>query len=165
MRASGNPDAPIEPPFDEITRIGGYVCQNLVSIISLVDEGRQWFKSAVGTPLRQTPLEQPIRARGILEHNYLEVEDTTRDSGLDCDPLITGDPKISFYTGALSPTPNDLPLGTICMLDDKPRVLSPEQRNVLPDHRRLQIDRGELATKRRGEAHRSDRDTEQREGG
>ncbi|MEH2469145.1 signal transduction histidine kinase [Nitrobacteraceae bacterium AZCC 2161] len=131
LRSYGILDTAVEPSFDDITKIASYVCQTPISIISLVDEDRQWFKSEVGLGIRQTPLEQSICAHALLEHSFLEIEDTTRDPRFDCNPLVTGDPHVRFYAGALLRTPDGLPLGTVCVLDDKPRVLSAEQRYVL----------------------------------
>jgi signal transduction histidine kinase len=131
LRSYGILDTAFEPSFDDITKIASYVCQTPISIISLVDEGRQWFKSEIGLGIRQTPMDQSICAHAILEHSFLEVEDVTRDSRFNCNPLVTGAPHVRFYAGALLRTPDGLPLGTVCVLDDKPRVLSVEQREVL----------------------------------
>lgn len=131
LRSYGILDTAIEPSFDDITRIASYVCQTPISIISLVDDGRQWFKSEIGLGVRETPMEQSICAHAILEHSFLEVEDVTKDSRFNCNPLVTGNPHVRFYAGAVLRTPDGLPLGTVCVLDDKPRVLSAEQRDVL----------------------------------
>jgi signal transduction histidine kinase len=131
LRSYGILDTAAESSFDDITRIASYVCQTPVALISLVDEGRQWFKSEHGFGQRETPLDQSICAHALLEHSFLEVEDTTKDPRFDANPLVTGIPHVRFYAGALLRTPDGLPLGTVCVLDDKPRVLSPEQRDVL----------------------------------
>src|SRR5258708_29303603 len=89
LRSYGILDTAIEPAFDDITRIASHVCQTPISLISLVDEGRQWFKSEVGLGIRQTPLAQSICAHALLEHSYLEVADTHEDSRFDCNPLVT----------------------------------------------------------------------------
>jgi signal transduction histidine kinase len=131
LRSYGILDTAIEPAFDDITRIASYVCQTPISLISLVDEGRQWFKSEVGLGIRETPLEQSICAHALLEHSFLEVPDTTADARFDCNPLVTGSPHLRFYAGALLRTADGLPLGTVCVLDDKPRQLTSEQRDIL----------------------------------
>jgi signal transduction histidine kinase len=131
LRSYGILDTAVEPAFDDITRIASYVCQTPISLISLVDEGRQWFKSELGLGIRQTPIQQSICAHALLEHSFLEVADTTRDSRFDCNPLVTGAPHVRFYAGALLRTPDGLPLGTVCVLDDKPRQLTSEQRDIL----------------------------------
>lgn len=131
LRSYGILDTAVEPSFDDITRIASYVCQTPISLISLVDDGRQWFKSEIGVGVRETAMDSSICAHAILEHSFLEVEDVTQDSRFARNPLVTGDPHVRFYAGALLRTPDGLPLGTVCVLDDKPRVLTPEQRDVL----------------------------------
>lgn len=131
LRSYGILDTPIEPSFDDITKIASYVCQTPMSVINLIDEGRQWFKSEIGFGVRETPLDDSICAHAILEQNFLEVEDTAKDARFNCNPLVTGIPHLRFYAGALLRTPDGLPLGTVCVLDTKPRVLSTAQREVL----------------------------------
>jgi GAF domain-containing protein len=86
LRSYGILDSASEASFDDITKIASYVCQTPVALISLVDEGRQWFKSELGFGKRETPLEQSICAHALLEHSFLEVEDTTKDPRFDCNP-------------------------------------------------------------------------------
>lgn len=124
-------DTPAEPAFDDITRIASYVCQTPISVINLIDNGRQWFKSEVGLGLRETPLETSICAHAILEQNFLEIPDLRNDPRTACNPLVTQDSGLMFYAGALLRTPDGLPLGTVCVLDTKPRLLTPAQRDVL----------------------------------
>src|SRR3954452_8134503 len=131
LRSYGILDTPIEPAFEDITRIASYVCQTPISVVNLIDEGRQWFKSEIGLGTRQTPLGSSICAHAILEHSFLEVPDTTRDPRFEHNPLVTGAPHLRFYAGALLRTPDGLPLGTVCVLDTKPRQLTPGQRDIL----------------------------------
>jgi signal transduction histidine kinase len=131
LRSYGILDTPTEPAFDDITKIASYVCQTPISVVNLIDEGRQWFKSEIGLGARQTPLDSSICAHAILEHSFLEVPDTTKDARFEHNPLVTGAPHLRFYAGALLRTPDGLPLGTVCVLDTKPRQLTPEQREVL----------------------------------
>jgi signal transduction histidine kinase len=131
LRSYGILDTATEPAFDDITRIANYVCQTPISLISLVDDNRQWFKSEIGLGVRQTPLEQSFCAHTLLERSFLEVPDATTDSRFDCNPLVTGARRLRFYAGALLRTPDGLPLGTVCVLDDKPRELGAEQRDLL----------------------------------
>jgi signal transduction histidine kinase len=131
LRSYGILDTAVEAAFDDITRIASYVCQTPISLISLVDADRQWFKSELGLGVRETAREQSICAHALLEHSFLEVPDTWADPRFDRNPLVTGRPHLRFYAGALLRTPDGLPLGTVCVLDDKPRRLSPEQRDML----------------------------------
>jgi signal transduction histidine kinase len=100
-------------------------------VISLVEHDRQWFKSEVGLGIRQTPIDQSMCAHALLEHSFLEIPDTTKDPRVAGNPLVTGDPHLRFYAGALLRTPDGLPMGTICVLDYKSRQLTPEQREIL----------------------------------
>ncbi|WP_101927485.1 MULTISPECIES: GAF domain-containing sensor histidine kinase [Luteimonas] len=127
LRAYGILDTPEEAVFDDITRIASAVCQTPISVVNLIDAHRQWFKSEVGLGVRETPLETSICAHAILEEDYLEVADTTLDPRFAYNPLVTGEPGLRFYAGALLKTPDGLPIGTVCVLDTVPRALTPEQ--------------------------------------
>lgn len=131
LHAYGILDTPVEAVFEDITRIASAVCETPISVINLVDAQRQWFKSEVGLGVRETPLETSICAHAILEHDFLEVPDTTRDARFASNPLVTGDPGLRFYAGALLKTPDGLPLGTVCVLDTRPRTLTPAQVDTL----------------------------------
>jgi signal transduction histidine kinase len=131
LRSYGILDTAVEPAFDDITRLASYICQAPISIVSLVDETRQWFKSEVGLGLRETPIAQSVCAHALLEHSFLEVPDTALDPRFANSPLVIGKPQMRFYAGALLRTPDGLPLGTVCVIDDKPRQLTPEQRDML----------------------------------
>ena len=131
LRAYGILDTPVEAVFDDITRIASAVCQTPISVVNLVDGERQWFKSEIGLGVRETPLDTSICAHAILEHDFLEVPDTTQDPRFASNPLVTGDAGLRFYAGALLKTPDGLPLGTVCVLDTRPRTLTPEQIDTL----------------------------------
>jgi signal transduction histidine kinase len=131
LRSYGILDTPIEAAFDDITRIASFVCQTPVALVSLVDNDRQWFKSALGFAKRQTPLNQSICGHALLEQNFLEIADTLKDPRTVDNPLVTDEPKLRFYAGALLRTPDGFPLGTVCVLDDKPRELTEDQRDIL----------------------------------
>lgn len=131
LRSYGILDTGYEAAFDDITRIASYVCETPISVVNLVDENRQWFKSEIGLGVRETALDTSICAHAILENQFLEVSDTTKDKRFENNPLVTGAPHLRFYAGALLRTPDGLPLGTVCVLDTKPRKLSGGQREVL----------------------------------
>lgn len=131
LRSYGILDTPAEGVFDDITRIAAAICGTPMSVVSLVDADRQWFKSEVGLGMQETPLEASICAHAILEHDFLEVPNTTTDARFSGNPLVTGDPRLRFYAGALLKTPDGLPLGTVCVLDTVPRALTPLQVDTL----------------------------------
>ena len=131
LRSYGMLDTPAEPVFDDITRIAATICGTPMSIISLVEVDRQWFKSEVGMGVRETPIDASICAHAILEHDFLEVPNTTTDPRFASNPLVTGEPSLRFYAGALLKTPDGLPLGTVCVLDTVPRELTQLQIDTL----------------------------------
>ncbi|MDR6992930.1 GAF domain-containing sensor histidine kinase [Luteimonas sp. 3794] len=127
LRSYGILDTPAEAVFEDITRIAAAVCGTPISVVNLIDADRQWFKSEIGLGVRETPLETSICAHAILEQDFLEVPDTTIDPRFASNPLVTGDPNLRFYAGALLKTPDGLPLGTVCVLDTVPRALTQVQ--------------------------------------
>jgi len=131
LHSYGILDTPVEGAFDDITRIAAYVCQTPIAVVNLIDEHRQWFKSEIGLGVRETPLETSICAHAILQFDFMEIPDTTLDDRFNCNPLVTGEPHLRFYAGALLKTSAGHALGTVCVLDTQPRVLNEEQRSVL----------------------------------
>ena len=124
-------DTPVEGAFDDITRIAAHVCQAPIALVNLIDEHRQWFKSEIGLGVRETPLETSICAHAMLQEEFMEIADTTLDERFRHYPLVTGAPHLRFYAGALIRTPAGHVLGTVCVLDNRPRELDDEQREVL----------------------------------
>lgn len=126
-------DTPPEPEFDDITRVAALVCRAPMAVVNLVADTRQFFKSEVGLGVRQMPLDVSICACAILEPDILVVPDLAEDQRFNCNPLVTGTPNLRFYAGARLDTPEGLPLGTVCVLDYRPRPegLTAEQREVL----------------------------------
>lgn len=124
-------DTPREEEFDDIVKVVSAVCGTPISVINLIDAERQWFKAEVGLGVRETPLPASICAHAILQPDLFIVPDTLNDERFSDNPLVTGDPHLRFYAGALLQTPDGLPLGTICVLDYKPRQLDDNQKALL----------------------------------
>lgn len=124
-------DTPFEPEFDAITRLIARICDVPFAVINLIAEGRQWFKSEVGFGVRETPLDASICAHAILQRDLFVVPDTTLDPRFECNPLVTGEPRLRFYAGALLATADGHPLGTLCVLDRQPRQLDALQTEAL----------------------------------
>lgn len=131
LRSYGILDTRVEGAFDDITRIASHVCQTPIAVVNLIDEHRQWFKSEIGLGVRETPLATSICAHAILQFDFMEIPDTTLDDRFSGNPLVTGQPHLRFYAGALLKTSAGHALGTVCVLDTRPRVLSDDQRSVL----------------------------------
>jgi|GEM_PF-6676246 len=125
-------DTPCEQRFDDFTTLAAQICETPISLISLVDERRQWFKSKVGVEVSETPRESAFCAHTFSNPSeLLVVPDATADQRFVNNPLVTGDPLIRFYAGAPLVTPEGLPLGTLCVIDRQPRQLSDRQLETL----------------------------------
>src|ERR1700744_907969 len=124
-------DTPREADFDEVVKVASAVCGTPISVINLIDQGRQWFKAEVGLGVRETPLDSSICAHAILQPGLFVVPDTTLDDRFCDNALVVGDPHLRFYAGALLETPEGFPLGTVCVLDYKPRELDETQKAFL----------------------------------
>jgi PAS domain S-box-containing protein len=124
-------DTPAEPEFDDLVRIAAQICGVPMALISLVDEGRQWFKAALGVDAPETPRDIAFCAHAIQQRDLFLVPDATQDGRFAANPLVTGDMSLKFYAGAPLETPDGLPLGTLCVLDRRPRELTEEQRYSL----------------------------------
>jgi two-component sensor histidine kinase len=131
LRQYGILDTPRETEFDDVVRIAAHVCDAPIAVVNLIEDRRQWFKAELGLGVRETPLDVSICAHAILQPGLFVVPDTTKDPRFNCNPLVTGDPHLRFYAGALLETPEGLPLGTVCVLDYKPRELTEEQAFTL----------------------------------
>ncbi|MEO6153226.1 MAG: ATP-binding protein [Croceibacterium sp.] len=124
-------DSERETAFDEVVRLVADVCDVPMAVINFVGEGRQFFKAEFGLGVRSTPLETSFCVHALLEDEYLEVPDATQDARFECNPLVTGPPHIRFYAGAILKSRAGRPLGTLCVLDTKPRALSPLQQRMV----------------------------------
>lgn len=127
-----------EQVYDDIARLAGRLCDTPIALISLIDRDRQWFKARVGLDAAQTPREYAFCDHAIRDANaLLEVHDATLDVRFTNNPLVTGQPGIRFYAGMPLVAPNGAALGTVCVIDDKPRTLSEEQKSDLAALSRL----------------------------
>lgn len=124
-------DTPKERDFDEIAQLASDICGTPIAVVNLIADERQFFKAEVGLGVRETPFESSFCAKAILEEDFLLVPDATKDSRFDCNPLVTGEPHLRFYAGAILKTADNLPIGTVCVLDYQPRELSELQQRTL----------------------------------
>ncbi len=124
-------DTPREEDFDDIVKLAAQACNVPISLITFVASEKQWFKAGVGLTLSETPLDVSICAKAIRQRELFVVPDTSQDARFSENPYIKGDPHLRFYAGAPLETPDGLPLGTVCVLDYKPRTLTDAQSATL----------------------------------
>ena len=124
-------DTQPEQVLDDLTTLAATICEAPMALITLVDEDRQWFKSRFGLEITETPLDVSICLHAIQQPDLFIVPDATQDARFAKSPLVTGEPGIRFYAGAPLVTPDGLALGTLCVIDRVPRVLTPAQEEAL----------------------------------
>lgn len=130
-------DTPPEERFDRVVRFAAEQLDMPMALVSLVDGERQWFKSRVGLDATQTGRDIAFCAHAILQPETFVVEDALLDERFVDNPLVTGAPHVRFYAGAPLSAPGGEQVGTLCVLDTRPRTLGPVERAVLEALRTL----------------------------
>ena len=124
---------PAKERFDRITRMACRLFDAPISLVSLIAEKCQWFKSRQGLDTSETPRNISFWAHAILREEPLVVSDTLLDDRFADNPLITGEPFIRFYAGAAIADESGNKLGTLCIIDNSPRNLSDSDIELLKD--------------------------------
>lgn len=124
-------NTPAEALYDDVTRMAALFCDTPVSLISLVDENRQWFKSKVGISAQETPRDISFCSHAIKNAGIFVVSNAETDERFSSNPLVQNAPFIKFYAGVPLVTSQNLAVGTLCVVDTKPRVLTTEQLEIL----------------------------------
>lgn len=124
-------DTPYEKEFDELVQLASQICDIPISLITLVDKERQWFKASVGVDVRETPRDVSFCAHAIHDDKALIIRDALEDERFVNNPLVQDQPNIRFYAGVPLISPKGYRMGTLCVIDTRPRDLSDEQINAL----------------------------------
>jgi len=133
LRALRILDTPADDRFDRLTRLARRVLRVPIALISLVDGERQWFKSRVGLDIRETPRTASFCAHAICRPGLMLVRDATDDPRFRDNPLVTGSPWIRFYAGHPVHGPGGWAIGTLCVMDHRPRDMSEADLQALTD--------------------------------
>ena len=132
LRSYGLLDTPAEAAFDDIAYLAAHICQTPISLVSLVDANRQWFKARHGLGVSETHRDFSFCAHAILQPGeLLLVPDAPQDRRFADNQLVTGAPHIRFYAGMPLTTPEGHALGSLCVIDRQPRLLSAAQLDAL----------------------------------
>ena len=120
-----------EQCYDDITRIASLTCGTPISLMSLVDAEKQWFKSRCGFETKETSRDVSFCAHSIASPELLIIEDALLDERFKSNPLVIEKPKILLYAGFTLQAPNDQRIGTLCVIDRKPGHLSDKQHQIM----------------------------------
>jgi len=126
-------DTSSEERFDRLTRMAKRMFNVPIALVSLVDENRQWFKSCIGLSVRETPRDISFCGHAILGKEIFIIPDATKDERFTDNPLVTNEPNIRFYAGCPLRFTDGSRLGTLCIIDQKPRSLSDDDLEALKD--------------------------------
>jgi diguanylate cyclase (GGDEF)-like protein len=126
-------DTPSEERFDRLTRMAKRIFGVPIALVSLIDEDRQWFKSSVGLNVDETPRDISFCGHAIHGDDVFIITDATKDKRFADNPLVLNEPNIRFYAGCPLKSLNGNKLGTLCIIDRKPRSLNEEDLQTLKD--------------------------------
>lgn len=138
-------DTPPDGAFDRITALAAELFDVPISLVTIIDEDRIWFKSRCGLDdVREIARDPGLCASAILQDAPYIVEEARRDPRTLANPLVRGQFGLQFYAAAPLRTDDGYRLGTLCIIDREPRVFSPKQADVLDRLSRIVMDEMEL---------------------
>lgn len=117
-------DSEAEKSFDALVQLAAAICGVPFAAISLLDADRQWFKARVGLAISETPIDESFCQYTIRQEEVMIVEDAAQDERFRSNPLVTGEPHLRFYAGMPLLSPENVMLGSLCVLDTVPRELT-----------------------------------------
>ncbi|HMQ05932.1 MAG TPA: response regulator [Saprospiraceae bacterium] len=124
-------DTPQEREFDQLAEIISMICKMPIAIISLIDDKRQWYKANIGMGINEVPIEDTICQHTLVEEDLLEIENTSIDPRVSSSPHVNVSNGIRYYAGVPLTADNGYHIGTVCVLDYKPRHLTVAQKKIL----------------------------------
>lgn len=137
-------DSEAEKEFDDLTQLASYICNTPISIVTFIDEDRQWFKSKVGFEASEAPRDTSFCGHVILDDEVMVINDATKDERFFDNPAVTGEFHLRFYAGAPLIDRSGYKLGSLCVVDRQPRQLTPEQIDALKKLSRMVVAQMEL---------------------
>ncbi|WP_307237280.1 GAF domain-containing sensor histidine kinase [Catenuloplanes indicus] len=120
-------DTPPEGEFNDIAALAAELCQTPIALVSFVDADRQWFKARVGLDVCETARSSSFCAHTMQQESVMQVPDALLDPRFAQNPLVLAEPHIRFYAGAPLRSASGASLGSLCVIDRRPRLLSPTQ--------------------------------------
>lgn len=124
-------DTAAESDFDDLVKLAAMIFEVPISTVTILDEDRQWFKAALGLPVKQTPREISFCTHAIEQTEPMVIADTAQDPRFAQSPLVKQAPNLGFYAGVPLRTSDDLAIGTFCIMDQKPRQLTARELDIL----------------------------------
>jgi GAF domain-containing protein len=132
-------DTPPEERFDKIVAFAASEFDVPIALLTLVDRERQWFKASTGIDVCETGRDISFCGHAILQPEIMVVPDALQDARFADNPLVTGEPGIRFYAGAPLTMPSGAALGTLCLIDRRPRTLDAMELGILSTLRDLAV--------------------------
>ncbi|OQP47828.1 GAF domain-containing protein [Niastella populi] len=137
-------DTPPDGSFDRITRLAAILFDVPIAIISLVDTDRIWFKSAYGLSVNQINRDPGLCASAILSDDVYVIDNAATDPRTLANPLVAGEFGLRFYAAAPLQTERQCNLGTLCIIDKTPRILTEKEQKILKELSEIVMDEMEL---------------------
>ena len=133
-------DTPPEERFDKIVQFAATEFDMLIVLLSLIDENRQWFKAIVGLDVCETGRDISFCGHAILQPDIFVIPDARADERFADNPIVTGEPYVIFYAGAPLTLASGFTVGTLCLIDHKPRQLDATELAILTTLRDLLLE-------------------------
>jgi signal transduction histidine kinase len=124
-------DSPIEQDYEDVVKLASAICNTPMSLVSLVDSQRQWFKAKIGIDDPETSRDVAFCAHAILNDELMVVPNAIEDERFFDNPYVVNNPNVRFYAGMPLVTRSGYKIGTLCVLDSQPRELTEEQKFAL----------------------------------